>query len=128
MEPMIAIKMEIPITPSQIFFSFEELIFFIIHIFFYFFLFQGNIKKEMDSLLSLENPLFTDESNRGGYYFNSNLFCESQNMVTSVDNTCVFANSDNVPAFWKSPMDNNMAPLLISTDRPPNGFTPINPF
>lgn len=82
----------------------------------------------MDSLLSLENSLFSDDSNRGGgYYYNSNLFCESQNMVTSVDNTCVFANSDNVPALWKSPLDGNMAPLLISTDRPPT-FAPVNPF
>ena len=78
--------------------------------------------------LLLSTMTLSDSSS--GYFFNSGLDCRNANgsrQQASVDNRCVWENSDSSPPYWLAPNTQPRAPDYIFNERPPT-FQPINPF
>lgn len=86
---------------------------------------QSEAAGSMASLLQMSTMTLSDSAS--GFFFNSGLRCEDRNMITNVDNMCVFANSDSTPPFWMSPTTIPNRPIFDFEQRPPT-FSPINPY
>ena len=60
-----------------------------------------------------------------GYAFEANMDCP-KGMILSVDNTCVFHNSDTIVPFFQLQHERNGPPIMNSNGRVPP-FTVMNP-